>query len=768
MLTKIPRSLFVVVFGLLMFLPQLGSFGLWEPAEMRHADMARDLSASGNYRDLTVAGKHTPRPALYSWLLAAGFKVIGVGELAGRLPIALCAILTLLLLYRTGRKLFDPTVGMAAAFIAGTTAVFIFQARQMTSDMVFFATSVAAIGGMLSYLWPADGQRSRLDLALAFLGLALGPLARGFVVGGLYPVLTIFVTLSFTGAIRQRPTRDSDGQDVFAANGEGALEADTTLAAAVRQAWRPLALVTLAGLAVGFAAISSLKPFSFALLGGQLQPSNFPPTFDEALRDLGFTAFPWIAILPIALGYFLWPSEADRGRDAVGKQLATVALILGYLWTSLQPAFLGKTRFIALPWIAFAVAVFLVETWRRRQRSLAWGVIALAIVLMIAQDYFAEPESLAFSHLLTHAAYPKALNIKVYVQVVFGVVLGGLMFFSLAWPWGAEAPSKPPRTARRAGTLRALLDGASDAVSMASYWVRLGLRAGSRVFGPQGGRNLWIASGLMTLGFAGWCAFWLTPELSLHLSNKQLYKTFQRCHQGDERLVQYLVPGGSASYYANGPVEQLPSQSALFERLRRPARQFVLVPATQLAPLHQALRRANVSYYVLDDSSSQYLILSNKLAGRCDKDLNPLSSIVLRTAPRPQKPLYANFEDRVELIGYDLPDRVSAGGKFKITLYFRVKSTVPAGFKLFVHFDKPAHRFHGDHEPLQGRFATQYWLPGDYIVDTHEVPIPRLTTPTGVYQVLTGFWQGERRLKVTAGPHDGENRVRLGKLVVSW
>jgi len=139
---------------------------------------------------------------------------------------------------------------------------------------------------------------------------------------------------------------------------------------------------------------------------------------------------------------------------------------------------------------------------------------------------------------------------------------------------------------------------------------------------------------------------------------------------------------------------------------------------------------------------------------------------VLSSPPKPRKVLTANFENRVRLLGYDVPDVVTRGGKFRITLYFHVLGTLPSGYKLFIHFDQPANRFHGDHEPLDGKFPTQYWLKGDYIVDPHDVEIPLITTPSGTYTMYMGFWLGSQRLKVIDGPNDGVNRVRLGVLKV--
>ena len=81
----------------------------------------------------------------------------------------------------------------------------------------------------------------------------------------------------------------------------------------------------------------------------------------------------------------------------------------------------------------------------------------------------------------------------------------------------------------------------------------------------------------------------------------------------------------------------------------------------------------------------------------------------------------------------------------------------------FIHFDGPGSRFNGDHVPLEGKFPTNYWVPGYYVVDEHSMEPDRTTAaqrPTTT--VYTGLWQGDARLKVVSGPSDGENRVKLG------
>jgi hypothetical protein len=131
--------------------------------------------------------------------------------------------------------------------------------------------------------------------------------------------------------------------------------------------------------------------------------------------------------------------------------------------------------------------------------------------------------------------------------------------------------------------------------------------------------------------------------------------------------------------------------------------------------------------------------------------------------------LAATFADAIEIVGAAYPATVRRPGKIPLELFFRVKARPPAGFKIFVHFDGPATpRVIGDHDPVGKAFPTAHWLPGEYIRDLYEVDVPLMTTPAGTYQIFMGFWPGGdgRRLKITQGPNDGADRLRVGTIDV--
>ena len=113
-----------------------------------------------------------------------------------------------------------------------------------------------------------------------------------------------------------------------------------------------------------------------------------------------------------------------------------------------------------------------------------------------------------------------------------------------------------------------------------------------------------------------------------------------------------------------------------------------------------------------------------------------------------------------------LPAEIDRGHTFKITLYSKVNAPVPGAYKTFVHFDGAGTRFNGDHIPLEGRFATNYWVPGYYIIDEHKAVADRAQAPSGTYILYTGFWLGDQRLPITSGPSDGDKRAKIGTVRV--
>lgn len=151
-------------------------------------------------------------------------------------------------------------------------------------------------------------------------------------------------------------------------------------------------------------------------------------------------------------------------------------------------------------------------------------------------------------------------------------------------------------------------------------------------------------------------------------------------------------------------------------------------------------------------------------------DRSKLKDVLQTSAPVPQVPVGAVFDDAIELVGFDVqPAEPKAGEPVEITFWYRVKADITEDWQVFVHVDDEAAtapRINGDHWPAKDRFRTSAWQPGDVVRDTWG-----FTAPAGVekLQLWTGLYYGETRMPLTTpgrGLSDGKNRVRAGTVVL--
>ena len=104
----------------------------------------------------------------------------------------------------------------------------------------------------------------------------------------------------------------------------------------------------------------------------------------------------------------------------------------------------------------------------------------------------------------------------------------------------------------------------------------------------------------------------------------------------------------------------------------------------------------------------------------------------------------ANFDDKIQLLGYDLPaSRLSSGDTLPITLLWRsLASDMRESYTVFVHLIGPDDIIHGqwDKEPGErSKQPTTGWVVGEVVMDPISVPLAN-DAPSGTYQVLVGLY----------------------------
>ena len=181
--------LLVLALGALVFLPGLGNHDLWNPDEPRYAEVAREMRLSGEFLVPHLNGElYAEKPPLHFWAIAAfGWLRGGVDEVSARLPSALAAMGTLLLVFSLGRRMFGVRAAWLAVAVLATSARVMWQGRvgQIDMQLVFWVT-------LAVWCWwrALDEERPGLYL-LGFLATGLGGLAKG--PAGLLPPLLAFI-----------------------------------------------------------------------------------------------------------------------------------------------------------------------------------------------------------------------------------------------------------------------------------------------------------------------------------------------------------------------------------------------------------------------------------------------------------------------------------------------------------------------------------------------------------------------------------------------
>jgi 4-amino-4-deoxy-L-arabinose transferase-like glycosyltransferase len=105
--------LFIVLAAALLFVPFLGGVHLFDWDEINFAESAREMIVTRNYLAVQINFKpFWEKPPLFIWMQVLSMKMFGINEFAARFPNAVCGILTLLMLFDIGRRLYDEKFGL--------------------------------------------------------------------------------------------------------------------------------------------------------------------------------------------------------------------------------------------------------------------------------------------------------------------------------------------------------------------------------------------------------------------------------------------------------------------------------------------------------------------------------------------------------------------------------------------------------------------------------------------------------------------------------
>jgi 4-amino-4-deoxy-L-arabinose transferase-like glycosyltransferase len=101
-------QLLIVFLSALLFIPFLGQVHLFDWDEINFAESAREMLITGNWLEVQVDFEtFWEKPPLFIWMQAISMKIFGINEFAARFPNAICGILSLLVLFHIGNRLYN-------------------------------------------------------------------------------------------------------------------------------------------------------------------------------------------------------------------------------------------------------------------------------------------------------------------------------------------------------------------------------------------------------------------------------------------------------------------------------------------------------------------------------------------------------------------------------------------------------------------------------------------------------------------------------------
>jgi hypothetical protein len=155
------------------------------------------------------------------------------------------------------------------------------------------------------------------------------------------------------------------------------------------------------------------------------------------------------------------------------------------------------------------------------------------------------------------------------------------------------------------------------------------------------------------------------------------------------------------------------------------------------------------------------------------EDKERLKPYILESAPTDMIKTDINFENKVHIVGYKFdPPLAKPGDEVKLTYYWRCDETVDDGWRLFTHIHDPVSDKLDNldnvgpiREEKNGKhiLGPDRWEKGKFYVDEQKYKVPDWVKGPE-FEVMVGVWKGDSRLRVIAGPQDGDNRAIVGKV----
>src|ERR1700742_11139 len=158
---RLPKSTVILLIGLfaaVLFIPFLGRVHLFDGDEINFAEASREMIKMDDYTRVYIDYKpFWEKPPMFFWMQSTAMKVFGVTEFAARLPNAICGIVTLIVVFLCGSRIYDRKFGVLWALAYGGALSSNMYFKSGIIDPWFNLFTFLSLYNFILYHWKRNG-----------------------------------------------------------------------------------------------------------------------------------------------------------------------------------------------------------------------------------------------------------------------------------------------------------------------------------------------------------------------------------------------------------------------------------------------------------------------------------------------------------------------------------------------------------------------------------------------------------------------------------
>lgn len=189
---------YILLALLLIVLLPLGTVHLFDWDEINFAEAAREMVVTGDYLRMSIDFQpFYEKPPLFIWMQAAAMQVFGINEYAARFPNLIAGLCSLLLVFKIGKRLYNPYFGWLWLLIYVGSILPQLYFHSGIIDPWFNLFIFAALYYFLIFHWRMEGWKGTKTFKGPYFFLVLSALCLGLAILTKGPVAYLIISLCF-------------------------------------------------------------------------------------------------------------------------------------------------------------------------------------------------------------------------------------------------------------------------------------------------------------------------------------------------------------------------------------------------------------------------------------------------------------------------------------------------------------------------------------------------------------------------------------------